>query len=1804
MFSASALNNHLRTSNTIETSQMIFVEWNLNQPDNIEKLGNYRYRPGAGDIKYSNPANYQTYDSNDLGNYYTGATDSDIVVDGGFTDDDQVILFPAKKKKMNMLYSLEDCIKPNRPRSGINKLLYLSSSSVINQYFDGIDTHYLSSSLEVSRRPRYYVSSKFDNFKYWTSYRTEASGANNDAYGVSKFNTSGLYYIYDAAPFVVYNDSVPCNRLIVKMQTGVGDANLGPFNLNNNSNVADPLYGQNNSRTPKRWKIQILKDTTWQTVITFDENSLRKDLSPIIKSDGYVEIEYGIILPEDLNILKNQFVFAGEVSSSVDIPDIPPYGYSYLVKTSATDKGALYICDGGYRSYLAILSGDDLVYGWSLNEDEIITSDKTVKKLTNPDYYIENNQKTFREFEFIDGIRILVDTMNVPNCTFDLIEMSPRLIADITEKTINFSITKTLSDLGTTSIPVGNLFASVGQIQLFDEDFSFSDTNIFNSASATGSVIAKYYDIQAKFLFYDVIKNVDEYNYFIPIKTLYSQGFPQVSDIAATVDIQLRDFYFYLESQKAPPMMLTNISLSYAITILLDNVGFSNYVFKRVSGENDLIIPYFFIGPDQNVAEVLQQLAVSSQSAMFFDEYNNLVIMSKNYILADTNQRSTDLVLYGQFDESTSSLPNIVNLSSKQKTVYNGGQINYTTRYIQRSLGSIRQAPYIDEYKTYINKPVLLWEVEGQQATQTINELNQKNGGYSLFASPLKSNLSASVPFVSASGTIINNIVDFGEHVYWIGKYSGYMYANGEIIQFDAIEYYVTGVGNVWITNNHEYQDYFSKLKFNSKMYPTGNVRIYCEPEYNTNGALKPGSVKRHGRGQFGTEIVEHKAGLINDTQWTTPEYVRGCIQNARPYLFNISDKITYPSNSSFDVAGKTRNTPSGSFDADVYAKKSIRNGIIKNFMANKSISENDLNYSKTALAGTVQSSALVFSGPKIPNGLDQVDFVSYNYKPLDKPYQHFGTRMRVIGKIESGTEKTQTPNGGYSIIGSNVITSDDPSKDIKILGGSGGLAFNINPETNNGYYFEIVALSTDSVDAYSTNDNVSSYNIKAYTTSDASVPGVVNDVATILTTTQHDFNVGDSVIVSGLLDKDKPSNVNCTINGEFTITDVSQDRKSFKYKIPSPALTSMTILNALGDGTNAKYTVAEENFKAGQIVNISIPSNSALNISNGFINGISTETQTAQIILITPNIVSGQIEYTTSASHNLSAGQWVKISGTSASNNDAYNWKRIQISSVPTPNTFRINSSINIGSVANLGTVQGTKYIISVANTSTATATSGTITYVPLNTLCKNGGTARKDIEASGQISNVLFYKVVASSNVSEIIKKSRTSSSIVTLTTAQSHLFSNNDEVVITGVDNDLNGTYKIVSTTPNTFSYIKAGSNIPTTNLTSIGTATSKQKVAVPQILWRGFAEIIVDDGKFTGQSRFFNTEKTTVYDLNVEYINAGGSRKFYLYLNGRQVAVVSDNNPLNEYQNMALFVRGQSRCMFENVYAIGDNFAEGNSSFAQQPISYSGSENQEFNGTEALKRFSLNKLIQKTYLSGIKSEGYPRYNMYYEEFGTVMREVAYFNVRYDRAYPALYAKLAETINRTKAYAISGFYSGAYGAEFLIFNCMDKIINLDDTSGNYLRILGIAFTQSTTYQLTVDDYFKKKSNLADPPLYENSYNVLDYKKFYDQIKNSRIKYGLNEFSIESAYLQTTAAAEEMMDWIIKKTLLPRKTVGINTFATQHLQLGDIVTIDYKNTDGIYLVSNPSDRFIVYNIENQKQGTDSSMTVYLAEI
>ena len=1462
MFVDDQLKNHLETSSTIKGNSFVVAEWNMNFSNNIQLVGNYRFRPELSSSKFKFiPSNF---DPNDVGGFYTGATDADISIENGVKDDGETpAIFTERKLNEKLLYSLEDCFGRFRPRSGINKLRYFDTAFVPN------------SDQDMATRPRYYAAHKDDAFKYWTSYRTTgqdvaiekdlpSSTDTSAERGVANKTINGKHYIQDAAPFVVYKSPVPANRVVVKMQTHVGTTNLGLISLSSGSVISDPFSGAENMQVPVRWRIQGLDaSNSWVDLMSFNEASTRVDGSPVIKEDGYVEIGYGLIIPEKYRAI---FVFAGEYRSVSELPVTTLRGYTYKVSDGSTEQ--YFIWDGD--SYVEMFPR----YGWQIVDEPLNEITGLVTKLVNPDTVGSNlatSLNQYAEFQYLNGLRVVVETMNKYRSTLDLIELSPRLTADITELTNDITINKAASDLGVSGMPVGQLIASTGTINLFDFDQAFNELN-------SDSIIAKFSTRNLQVKVYEKIREVEQVesatgqqmfaNFYVPIKTLYAEGFPTVDGMDRSVSIQLRDMFHYFENNGAPELFIQNASMSYAVSILLDSIGFSNYTFKRNSGEADEVIPFFFTGTDVSVAEILNEIAVATQTAMFFDEYNNFVVMSKGYIMPTESQRSTDLVLRGSNDfakdgivknaKTKELLANIVELEEQDSNVFNDGSIQYTARAIDRQIGSIFEAENIQERTKSLSYRVSnLWQVPG---AESVRKLGDTDSNYTLTAVPLNSDLSANVPSVS-NGVIINNIVDLGEGIDAAGlpKYSGYLYANGEIIRYDAVEYSVpraaqygdsvsiTAGNNVWIRDTQEYVNYLSKLPLNAKMYATGLVRIYSEPNYQiqADGSEKIVSIAKHGRGQFGTPVVAHKAGM--DSYWSNNANTYGCKMDSS-LIFALKES---------DVANISVTTGAAGIET-AKARQSTRNSIIKNYAAKSDVKESDVNKYTKPMAGSVQASALVMNGPSFEVTEKPVDHVTYINKKLDSKFVHFGTRMRIVTKYENNEYVGQMPVGG------NVYYGED------IVGGSGGLGVMVDPATNNGYFFEIMALSSTS-------------------------------------------------------------------------------------------------------------------------------------------SGKSTSFENTEF--------------------------------------------------------------------------------------------------------------------------DVVFYKVMKNSS-------------------------------------------------------------------------STSNTDKAVPVRLWGKTVGIIGDDGNFVGQSRVVGEENTTVYDLAVEYEDFSGFRRFYLYINNTLQATVDDKDKLPIFNNMNVFVRGSSRVMFENVYALGYRYSQNSAYVLDTPV------NSAFGDTtvtsdESLRKYALSGMIQSTYLSGLSTSTQPSYNLYYDEFGTIMREMAYFNIKYDKAYPALVANLSPQATELKSYVVSGLSKTPYGAEFLVFNATDTSIVLDSNSGNALNIVGVATTQDSNLELTMDQYFNKAGDLSNPRFANNTLvtSPLKTNKLYEDILFNRITYGRNEFSLSSNYIQSQDQANRIMGWLSSKISKPRKSIGVQLFGMPILQLGDIVTIDYKSQDGTEQISSSS-RFVVYNIEYRSSVSGPETTAYLSEV
>jgi hypothetical protein len=73
--------------------------------------------------------------------------------------------------------------------------------------------------------------------------------------------------------------------------------------------------------------------------------------------------------------------------------------------------------------------------------------------------------------------------------------------------------------------------------------------------------------------------------------------------------------------------------------------------------------------------------------------------------------------------------------------------------------------------------------------------------------------------------------------------------------------------------------------------------------------------------------------------------------------------------------------------------------------------------------------------------------------------------------------------------------------------------------------------------------------------------------------------------------------------------------------------------------------------------------------------------------------------------------------------------------------------------------------------------------------------------------------------------------------------------------------------------------------------------------------------------------------------------------------------------------------------------------------------------------------------------------------------------------------------------------------------------------------------------------------------------------------------------------------------MDWLINKTLRPRKSITLEVFGVPHIQLGDIVNIDLDLPDGYKFVDTDT-KFVVTSMSYSRVPEGPSISMGVVEI
>jgi hypothetical protein len=340
----------------------------------------------------------------------------------------------------------------------------------------------------------------------------------------------------------------------------------------------------------------------------------------------------------------------------------------------------------------------------------------------------------------IKGIRLKVNTLSALGKYLELIEMSARLEQDLTATLMSSDST---FDMGTPSFitPLGGASSNTASVQLSNIDGRYNNTN-------DESLFFGLIDKNVKFTYrigYDTTPVGGSGMVYVTEYTMFSDSWSGQGE--ETTTISMKDASKFLQEMKPPKMFFENMTLGRIVWQLCDIMGFSDYKYEKIDDDKATIVPYFWTDGEKTLWEIFSSLAVTTQSAIYFDEFGILQILTRDkaYNLGNPIAWQLDGLKVG------TKQPDIVDISQK----YDYEANNVTVRYAKTSMSAAKgRTPVMD----------IVWQPEGDVV---------------LRSSQLRESMNSTQMFIRMTGA---------EAAVW--PYQGIIEVEGELMRYDAKGYW------------------------------------------------------------------------------------------------------------------------------------------------------------------------------------------------------------------------------------------------------------------------------------------------------------------------------------------------------------------------------------------------------------------------------------------------------------------------------------------------------------------------------------------------------------------------------------------------------------------------------------------------------------------------------------------------------------------------------------------------------------------------------------------------------------------------------------------------------------------------------------------------------------------------------------------------------------------------------------------------------------------------------------------------------
>jgi len=390
----------------------------------------------------------------------------------------------------------------------------------------------------------------------------------------------------------------------------------------------------------------------------------------------------------------------------------------------------------------------------------------------------------------LSGLKLQINSIDTSGGYLGIIEISARLVKDVTSVLESFDISQNSSDSITGLVPVGDVTANSLRMNInsYDRTYEHYDKgNAFNKAK-----LSMYKNIMIR-----PFVTVESEKVNLGVFYLDSYEVDEFGEIS----INALDGARELQYIKPPDIVTKDMSSVAIIRRMLDSVGFTNYKFNLVATDSSIVTPfYWYTDPKKTVWQHIQDLCKDTQMIAVFDNNDILQFYPRGYVFDKTK---TPALSFRYNNTSDGKLANISSIGIENIPTVKAIKVMYSPQTTSNYTG--------DGDKIYTSPVVLLG------AAALTEDL------------PAVATAKPDAPL----GIVYLSPVQIAGAATKLYSYTGYLVLEKEIIEYDAIKYIYEPVVAVagqptsekWITSDSDIQASQALAKPNT-FRATGQYRI------------------------------------------------------------------------------------------------------------------------------------------------------------------------------------------------------------------------------------------------------------------------------------------------------------------------------------------------------------------------------------------------------------------------------------------------------------------------------------------------------------------------------------------------------------------------------------------------------------------------------------------------------------------------------------------------------------------------------------------------------------------------------------------------------------------------------------------------------------------------------------------------------------------------------------------------------------------------------------------------------------------